>query len=49
MIHPDNRASVAVARRLGMSPIRSDTLLGDPVTVYAIDRARWPERSGSEA
>jgi RimJ/RimL family protein N-acetyltransferase len=39
MIRPDNTASIAVAERLGMTPLRPDNLLGDPVTVYAIDRA----------
>jgi RimJ/RimL family protein N-acetyltransferase len=38
MIRPDNAASIAVAERLGMEPIRSDELLGDPVVVYSIDR-----------
>ncbi|MGN6662992.1 MAG: GNAT family N-acetyltransferase [Solirubrobacterales bacterium] len=40
MIQPANVASIAVAERLGMSPIRSDVLLGDAVTVYAIARAQ---------
>jgi RimJ/RimL family protein N-acetyltransferase len=35
MIRPDNTASIAVAERLGMSPLRPDKLLGDPVTVWA--------------
>jgi RimJ/RimL family protein N-acetyltransferase len=35
MIRPDNLASIAVAERLGMHPIRRDELLGDPVTIYA--------------
>ena len=35
MIRPDNTASIAVAERLGMSPLRPDKLLGDPVTVYS--------------
>jgi len=38
MIRPDNTASIAVAERLGMNPLRPDKLLGDPVTVYAITR-----------
>jgi RimJ/RimL family protein N-acetyltransferase len=38
MIRPDNTASIAVAERLGMSPLRPDNLLGDPVTVYTISR-----------
>jgi RimJ/RimL family protein N-acetyltransferase len=35
MIRPGNVASIAVAERLGMHPIRRDELLGDPVVVYA--------------
>jgi len=38
MIRPDNVASIAVAERLGMTPLREDELIGDAVTVYAIDR-----------
>lgn len=38
MIRPDNPASVAVAERLGMSPMREDELLGVLVTVYSIER-----------
>lgn len=36
MIQPTNTASIAVAERLGMSPMREDELLGAGVTVYAI-------------
>jgi RimJ/RimL family protein N-acetyltransferase len=38
LIRPDNDASIAVAERLGMTPLRADELLGDAVAVYAIDR-----------
>jgi RimJ/RimL family protein N-acetyltransferase len=38
MIRPDNLASIAVAERLGMTPLRDDELLGDAVTIYAIER-----------
>jgi RimJ/RimL family protein N-acetyltransferase len=41
MIRPDNDRSQRVARRLGFSPLRDDELLGGPVTVYAITRARY--------
>jgi RimJ/RimL family protein N-acetyltransferase len=41
MIHPDNAPSMRVAERLGMAPIRSDTLLGDPAVVYAVTREAW--------
>jgi RimJ/RimL family protein N-acetyltransferase len=38
MIQPDNTASLRVAERLGMKPIRADRLLGDEVIVHAITR-----------
>jgi RimJ/RimL family protein N-acetyltransferase len=38
MINPDNVLSVRVAERLGLTPIRDDVLIGDPVVVYGIDR-----------
>jgi RimJ/RimL family protein N-acetyltransferase len=37
-IAPDNTASIAVAERLGMTPLREDTLHGEPVIVYAVSR-----------
>lgn len=40
MINADNARSVAVAERLGLSPLRNDVLLGDPVVVYSLDRAK---------
>lgn len=42
MIQPANTASIAVAERLGMTPLRPDLLLGDSVTVYAIRRGDRP-------
>ncbi len=38
MINPDNQRSLRVAERLGMSPLRDDELLGDPVVVYWLSR-----------
>jgi RimJ/RimL family protein N-acetyltransferase len=38
MIAPDNDASAAVAGRLGMTPLREDLLLGEPVVVHALRR-----------
>lgn len=38
MIVADNERSIRVARRLGMEPIRSDSLMDLPVVVYAIQR-----------
>lgn len=37
-IHPDNTASTAVARRLGMSPLRQDIFHGRTVVIHAIHR-----------
>jgi RimJ/RimL family protein N-acetyltransferase len=37
-IDPDNTASIAVAERLGMTPLREDKLHGDPVIVYSLSR-----------
>jgi len=45
MIRPGNDASVAVAERLGMAPLREDELQGDPLVVYSIDRGAWEGRS----
>ncbi|HYP55940.1 MAG TPA: GNAT family N-acetyltransferase [Solirubrobacterales bacterium] len=42
MIAPGNERSIAVAGRLGLTPRREDELLGEPVVVYAVDRAPWP-------
>jgi RimJ/RimL family protein N-acetyltransferase len=48
VLHADARgkgyateAGTAVAERLGMSPIRSDRLLGEDVTVYALTRVAF--------
>jgi RimJ/RimL family protein N-acetyltransferase len=38
MIRPDNDRSIHVAERLGMTPIRSDSLMDLPVVVYALAR-----------
>ena len=43
MILPDNQRSIAVAERLGMQPLRTDSLMDLPVTVYAIERPGPPE------
>jgi RimJ/RimL family protein N-acetyltransferase len=41
MIRPDNRRSIRVAERLGMSPLRRDILLDEPVVVHSISREEW--------
>ena len=38
MINRANARSIAVAERLGLSPVRDDELLGEPVVVYALSR-----------
>jgi RimJ/RimL family protein N-acetyltransferase len=43
MIRPDNSRSLAVARRLGMEPIRDDVMFGVPVVAHAIRRDQWTE------
>jgi RimJ/RimL family protein N-acetyltransferase len=45
MIRPDNRRSIRVAERLGMSPLREDILLEEPVVVHSIDREEWTSRA----
>jgi RimJ/RimL family protein N-acetyltransferase len=43
MIAPDNERSIAVAKRIGMTPLRADVLLGEPVIVYSISREHWTQ------
>jgi RimJ/RimL family protein N-acetyltransferase len=38
MINSANARSVRVAERLGLTPLRNDELLGNPVVVYGLDR-----------
>ena len=45
MIRPDNAASIAIAGRLGMAPLRSDELQGVEIVVYSIDRGAWLRRT----
>ena len=41
MIGPENLRSIRVAARLGMTPLRADVLLDEPVDVYSISREEW--------
>jgi RimJ/RimL family protein N-acetyltransferase len=41
MIRPDNARSIEVAKRLGMTPLRTDVLARIPVVVYAVSREDW--------
>ncbi len=54
MIAPGNSRSLRVAERLGLTPMREDVLLGEPVVVHAVHRdepirivsydREWPQR-----
>ena len=46
VIAPENTASVRVAERLGLSPVRDETLDGSPVRIYGIDRPGAGLRTG---
>jgi RimJ/RimL family protein N-acetyltransferase len=41
MIRPDNGRSLGVARRLGLTPIREDSVFEIPVIVHGISRETW--------
>ena len=43
LIHPDNRASIRVAERLGQTLEGEAEILGIGVQVYGIDREKWLE------
>jgi RimJ/RimL family protein N-acetyltransferase len=43
LIHPENRASIRVAERLGETPEGEAEILGIGVIVYGIDRKKWLE------
>ncbi len=45
MVRPDNAASIAVAERLRMAPLREDDLQGEAVVVYSVDRGVWEGRT----
>lgn len=45
LIHPENRASIRVAERLGEKPEGKTELLGIEVLIYGIDRAAWVAQS----
>jgi RimJ/RimL family protein N-acetyltransferase len=47
MIRPDNRRSIRVAERLGLTPLREDIHFGKPVVVYSISRDQWTSRQSS--
>jgi RimJ/RimL family protein N-acetyltransferase len=43
LIHPDNLASAAVARRLGERRVGDWVLRGQRVDLYALDRSEWTD------
>lgn len=38
LIHPENERSIAVAQRLGMTPVRRQRLRGNPVVMFELTR-----------
>jgi RimJ/RimL family protein N-acetyltransferase len=42
VIQPDNRRSIAVALRLGLRFVECSEIMGNRVSIYAIDRASRP-------
>jgi RimJ/RimL family protein N-acetyltransferase len=40
VIDPENRASMRVAERLGLRPVRRDTVRGRPVEIFGLERPR---------
>ena len=44
-IQPENRASIRVAEKLGLRYVETRQLQGHTVSIYAIERARWVERT----
>jgi RimJ/RimL family protein N-acetyltransferase len=49
MIRPGNMRSIAVARHLGMSPLRAGLFSHRAVVVYAVGRERWVDQLGDVA
>jgi RimJ/RimL family protein N-acetyltransferase len=48
-IQPHNARSIAVAQRLGMTPLREDVLNEIPCVVYALSREDWAGHSSNDA
>jgi RimJ/RimL family protein N-acetyltransferase len=49
LIHPDNSASMRVARRLGLSPVGEHSVHGQGAIVFGLDRPRdLPSESGTD-
>lgn len=44
LIHPENKASIRVAERLGETVEGETEVLGIPVLIYGISRERWEEK-----
>jgi RimJ/RimL family protein N-acetyltransferase len=49
LIHPENRASIRVAERLGETLEGRTELFGQAVLIYGIDRERWASRLTSRS
>ena len=48
LIHPENRASIKVAERLGETHEGETEVLGMPVLIYGISRGKWESGVGSQ-
>ena len=48
LIHPENRASIAVAQRLGETLEGNTVVLGIPVEIYGTTKERWLARQRGE-
>jgi len=48
LIHPENRASIRVAERLGETVEGETEVMGIPVLIYGISKGTWNERQESE-
>jgi RimJ/RimL family protein N-acetyltransferase len=48
LIHPENKASIKVARRMGETPEGETELMGMPVLIYGISKERWMEMQKDE-
>jgi RimJ/RimL family protein N-acetyltransferase len=49
MIHPQNTRSIKLVERLGMTPLRTEFRLEDPVVVYGVSRQGWQAASSEHA
>ena len=46
LIHPENKASIKVAERMGEKPEGKTEVMGVPVVIYGISKETWERRDG---